>query len=476
MSTCCCHRHHRSRRGQHPAPPRAGRLRADGEQASISSSQVWRRGPYPSGPLPCRDHHCSLPQRASRRSGHRGRLGPRAARRRRGRRPASTRLLDEADERADAFAERYAGQRRRARRRRARRGDARARRDLTSSSAAPATTPALRFSADTADPANGALLQRVQERGTAIETTLLFFDLEWAALDDERAEELLADRGARLLPPPPAHAAPLPPAPADRARGEDPDREGGHRARRLGAAVRRADVGDRGRPADGEASRCRSTSRWRACSRPTATVRRARRRGGHRGARSRACARAPSSSTRCSHDKAVDDRLRRYPHWLAAPQPRQRGHATSRCRRWSRRCAAATTSRSAGTGSRRSCSASTGSPTTTAMAPVDRRRRASVAWARGARARARLLRRRSRRELGDVARRFFDERWIDAPVRPGKRGGAFCAYAVPSRAPVRAAQLHRPAPRRADARPRARPRRARDARRARRASSTRARR
>ena len=34
--------------------------------------------------------------------------------------------------------------------------------------------------------------------------------------------------------------------------------------------------------------------------------------------------------------------------------------------------------------------------------------------------------------LGDLARRFFDERWIDAPVRPGKRGGAFCAYTTPS--------------------------------------------
>ena len=30
---------------------------------------------------------------------------------------------------------------------------------------------------------------------------------------------------------------------------------------------------------------------------------------------------------------------------------------------------------------------------------------------------------------------FFDERRIDAPVRPGKRGGAFCSYTVPSAAP-----------------------------------------
>ena len=38
-------------------------------------------------------------------------------------------------------------------------------------------------------------------------------------------------------------------------------------------------------------------------------------------------------------------------------------------------------------------------------------------------------------ELADSARAFFDERRIDAPVRPGKRGGAFCSYTVPSAAP-----------------------------------------
>ena len=35
-------------------------------------------------------------------------------------------------------------------------------------------------------------------------------------------------------------------------------------------------------------------------------------------------------------------------------------------------------------------------------------------------------------EAGRITRRFFDEQWIDAPVRPHKRGGAFCAYTVPS--------------------------------------------
>ena len=38
-------------------------------------------------------------------------------------------------------------------------------------------------------------------------------------------------------------------------------------------------------------------------------------------------------------------------------------------------------------------------------------------------------------ELAGVVKRFFDEGWIDAPLRPGKRPGAFCAYTVPSHHP-----------------------------------------
>ena len=54
------------------------------------------------------------------------------------------------------------------------------------------TYASLRFATDTADPQRGALLQLVQERATEIETLLLFFELEWAAIDDDRAAELLA--------------------------------------------------------------------------------------------------------------------------------------------------------------------------------------------------------------------------------------------------------------------------------------------
>jgi oligoendopeptidase F len=53
----------------------------------------------------------------------------------------------------------------------------------------------LRFAADTADPANGAMVAMVTERATAIQTELIFFELEWVALPDERAAELLDAEG-----------------------------------------------------------------------------------------------------------------------------------------------------------------------------------------------------------------------------------------------------------------------------------------
>jgi oligoendopeptidase F len=51
----------------------------------------------------------------------------------------------------------------------------------------------LRLAADSSDQSRGALAQKVREQNTAIETELLFFDLEWAALEDDVAERLLAD-------------------------------------------------------------------------------------------------------------------------------------------------------------------------------------------------------------------------------------------------------------------------------------------
>ena len=91
------------------------------------------------------------------------------------------RQLEEANERASAFASAYAG--------RLAELDAAgltaAMQELAAISelvGKAGSYASLRFATDTADAARGALLQLVQERATEIETKLLFFELEWAAL------------------------------------------------------------------------------------------------------------------------------------------------------------------------------------------------------------------------------------------------------------------------------------------------------
>ena len=56
----------------------------------------------------------------------------------------------------------------------------------------------LRFATDSGDPVRGALVQHVKERLTALETELQFFELEWTALDPEAAERLLSNAGPEL--------------------------------------------------------------------------------------------------------------------------------------------------------------------------------------------------------------------------------------------------------------------------------------
>ena len=51
----------------------------------------------------------------------------------------------------------------------------------------------LRFSTNMADPARGALVAKLGEKAAGLETQLLFFGLEWAAIEDGPAELLLAD-------------------------------------------------------------------------------------------------------------------------------------------------------------------------------------------------------------------------------------------------------------------------------------------
>ncbi|HTB69403.1 MAG TPA: M3 family oligoendopeptidase [Solirubrobacteraceae bacterium] len=289
------------------------------------------------------------------------------------------------------------------------------------------TYAALRFSTDTADPANGALLQLAQERGTAIETTLLFFELEWAALDHERAEQLLGGDGLEFC----AHhlrnvrryREHLLSEPEEKILSEKALTGAGAWTRLFEELISAIEV-----ELDAEEGKAPLDVALSRLSLPDRELRRTT-------AEAVTAALAPGLRTRAFlfntllADKGVDDRLRSYPHWLAARNlANEASDASVQAlieavraryeipRRWYRLKAKLL-------GVER-------------LADYDRM--ASVTEDEVsfpfARAREIVLDCYSSfsPELGDVARRFFDDRRIDAPVRPGKRAGAFCASAVPS--------------------------------------------
>jgi len=291
-----------------------------------------------------------------------------------------------------------------------------------------ASYASLRFAADTTDPGRGALLQHVEERATAINTRILFFELEWAALPDDRAAALLADEQLTFC----RHYL----AAARRYRPHlltEPEElvmtekavTGRSAWSRLFSELTSTIAVDLD---GGRVSLEEALSRL---SSPDRGERRA-------AAESVTDALEPGLRTRAFvfntllADKAVDDRLRKYQHWLAsrnldneasdesvralvaAVQARydipQRWYALKarvlgldRLADYDRMASMASEESEFGW----------------------RQARELVLDAYGS----------FSSELEGAAHRFFDEAWIDAPVRPGKRPGAFCAYTVPSQHP-----------------------------------------
>src|SRR3954447_3293984 len=282
----------------------------------------------------------------------------------------------------------------------------------------------LRFAGDTSDPRNGALLQRAQELGTAIETKLLFFELEWAALTDERAAELLADPALdfcrHYLETARRSRPPLLSEPEERIMTEKSvtGRSAWSRLFSEQTAAIRVDTDGGDESLEVALSRLQSPhreTRRRAAEATTAAL--------EPGLRTRAFI-----LNTLLHDKAVDDRLRSYPDWLASRNLANEAsdesvQALIRAvkaryelpRRWYRLKAALL-------GVER-------------LADYDRMASVTdedpvVPW-REARELVADCYKGFSPELGGIVQRFFDDRWIDAPVRPGKRGGAFCASTVP---------------------------------------------
>jgi oligoendopeptidase F len=292
---------------------------------------------------------------------------------------------------------------------------------------------ALRFSTDTADPANGALLQKVQEQETAIQTKLLFFELQWAALPDERVEELLANDGLEFC----AHhlrnvrryREHLLSEPEEKILTEKALTGANAWTRLFEELTSAIEVNLPGATASADAGETVALDvALSRLSLPDPDVRRTT-------AEAVTAALAPGLRTRAYlfntllADKATDDRLRRYPHWLAARNLANEASDESVQalieavrgryeipRRWYRLKARLL-------GVER-------------LADYDRMAAVTeddVSFP-FAQAREIVLDCYSSfsPELGTLAKRFFDERRIDAPVRPAKRGGAFCAAAVPS--------------------------------------------
>jgi oligoendopeptidase F len=282
----------------------------------------------------------------------------------------------------------------------------------------------LDFATDTTDPARGALVAFVQERATALATTLLFFELEWAALGDERVDALLGHDGLDFcrhhLRTARRYRPHLLSEPEELILTEKSLSGAGAWTRLFGELTAAIEVQlEDTVTLDVALSRLSSPSR-EVRRESAAAVTRALQ-GGLR-------TRAFIFNTLLV-DKGTDDRLRHYEHWLAARNLANEASdesvqalisaVTGRyelARRWYRLKASLL-------GIERLADYDRMAPLAEDDVQVDwgsARELVLDAYASFSPA------------LGELVERFFAERWIDAPPLHGKQGGAFCAYTVPS--------------------------------------------
>jgi oligoendopeptidase F len=309
----------------------------------------------------------------------------------------------------------------------------------------------LRFAADTADPENGALLQMGSERATAIQTRLIFFELEWAALEDEQAEAMLSGEGLEFcehyLRNERRYRDHLLSEPEERIVTELSVTGAGAWSRlfdELTSAIRVElpaagdSAGDPertgstgGQGSTGSAPTAEPVSLDIALSKladPDREVRKTT-------AEAVTEALQPGIRTRAYvfntllQEKSIKDRLRGYPHWLATRNLSNEASDESvqalveavkgrydLARSWYRTKAKLLGIERLADYDRMA-----------AIATDDRK----IEWSEGREIVQSSFDSLSPR-AGEVVSRFFDERWIDAPPGPDKRGGAFSASTVPS--------------------------------------------
>ena len=290
----------------------------------------------------------------------------------------------------------------------------------------------LAFSTATDDPARGAAMAAAQERSTAIGTKLIFFDLEWAAADDDHTATVLADprldfcrhhlHNLRL-------SRPYLLSEAEETIVAEKSQTGFAAWTRLFDELTSVitielpdDLGGAGTPLMQGLSMLQHPER--PVRQQVATAVSA---GLEPGLRTRAYL-----FNTLLHDKAIDDRLRGYPSWISSRNLANEASdesvqalvdavvdSYSIAQRWYKLKAQVLGLDRLADYDRMA-----------SVASADR----DVPWSEGTSI-VRDAYASFSPELADIVGRFIDESWIDAPVRPGKRGGAFAAGVSPNHHP-----------------------------------------
>ncbi len=290
----------------------------------------------------------------------------------------------------------------------------------------------LAFTTATDDPARGAAMAAAQERSTAIGTKLIFFDLEWAAADDDHAAAVLADPGLDFC----RHhlenlrlARPHLLTEAEETIVAEKSQTGFSAWVRLfdelSSAITvdlPAELGGSGLPLMQAASMLQHPDRsvrQQVASGITA--------GLEPGLRTRAYV-----FNTLLLDKSVDDRLRHYDSWVSSRNLANEASDESVqalvdavvdnysiAQRWY-------TLKAKVLGVDRLADYDR----MASVASADR----EIGWSEGTQI-VRDAYASFSPELASIVDRFIDESWIDAPLRPGKRGGAFAAGVSPTHHP-----------------------------------------
>jgi oligoendopeptidase F len=288
----------------------------------------------------------------------------------------------------------------------------------------------LRFSLDTTDPERGALMQRAHELSAAIETALVFFELEWNQVPDERADELLAadelDFCRHYLLTIRRYRPHQLSEPEERILTET-SVTGPSAFQRLfteQTSVIEISVPDSAEPVSLEEalSRLQHPDRRRRAEAAAGLTEALR-----EGLRTRVFV-----FNTLFQDKATKDRLRSFPHWLASRNLANEVSDESvealieavrsryeLARRWYRLKASLL-------GLDRLAHWDRMAPVSDSdeEIPYGDAREIVLDCYSG-----------FSPELGEAAGAFFENGYVDGPPRPGKRGGAFCSYTVPSAHP-----------------------------------------